>query len=185
MRTGIASSSLRELDAVALATNVIVFMNRGTKLRPLLRSLGDEPASVTDYGQRTTDKSRLLLLLNLLSALQVLRLVKLGSVIRKLKEKLQGESCGNDGDNEYHELPEAPFQSAAPSIDPRYMPPHVHAAIVAEPYIKQKGELGFRVPRFGCRVLGAGCRVSGLRSWVPGSISDARTRGPATQIPRT
>ena len=30
MRTDIASSSLRELDAVALATNVTVFMERGT-----------------------------------------------------------------------------------------------------------------------------------------------------------
>ncbi len=29
--TDIVSSSLRELDAVALATNVIVFMERGTK----------------------------------------------------------------------------------------------------------------------------------------------------------
>ena len=29
-RTDIASSSLRELDAVAFATNVTVFMNRGT-----------------------------------------------------------------------------------------------------------------------------------------------------------
>ncbi|MDA2930032.1 hypothetical protein MYX84_08825, partial [Acidobacteria bacterium AH-259-O06] len=33
MHTGIASSSLRELDAVALATNVIVFTERGTKLK--------------------------------------------------------------------------------------------------------------------------------------------------------
>jgi len=31
MHTDIASSSLRELDAVALATNVTVFMKRGTK----------------------------------------------------------------------------------------------------------------------------------------------------------
>jgi hypothetical protein len=31
MYTDIASSSLRELDAVALATNVIVFMERDTK----------------------------------------------------------------------------------------------------------------------------------------------------------
>jgi len=31
MRTDIALSSLRELDAVALATNVTVFMKRGTK----------------------------------------------------------------------------------------------------------------------------------------------------------
>ncbi len=31
MYTDIASSSLRELDAVALATNVTVFMERGTK----------------------------------------------------------------------------------------------------------------------------------------------------------
>jgi len=31
MRTDISSSSLRELDAVALATNVTVFMKRGTK----------------------------------------------------------------------------------------------------------------------------------------------------------
>ena len=30
MRTDIASSSLRELDAVALATNVTIFMERGT-----------------------------------------------------------------------------------------------------------------------------------------------------------
>ena len=31
MYTDIASSSLRELDAVALATNVTIFMERGTK----------------------------------------------------------------------------------------------------------------------------------------------------------
>ncbi len=31
MHADIASSSLRELDAVALATNVTVFMKRGTK----------------------------------------------------------------------------------------------------------------------------------------------------------
>ncbi len=35
MHTGIASSSLRELHAVALATNVIVFMKRGTTLQAL------------------------------------------------------------------------------------------------------------------------------------------------------
>ena len=33
--TDIASSSLRELDAVAPATNVIVFMERGTHLCPI------------------------------------------------------------------------------------------------------------------------------------------------------
>ncbi len=32
MHTDIASSSLRELDAVARATNVIVFMKRGTEV---------------------------------------------------------------------------------------------------------------------------------------------------------
>ncbi len=37
MHTGIASSSLRELDAVALATNVTVFMERGTKVPPKFR----------------------------------------------------------------------------------------------------------------------------------------------------
>ncbi len=31
MHTGIASSSLRELDGVALATNIIVFMEGDTK----------------------------------------------------------------------------------------------------------------------------------------------------------
>ena len=34
--TDIASSSLRELDAVALATNVTVFMERGTSTRHIL-----------------------------------------------------------------------------------------------------------------------------------------------------
>ncbi len=33
----LASSSLRELDAVALATNVTVFMKRDTKVPPTLR----------------------------------------------------------------------------------------------------------------------------------------------------
>jgi len=37
MHTGIASSSLRELDAVALATNVTVFMERDTKVPPTFR----------------------------------------------------------------------------------------------------------------------------------------------------
>ncbi len=37
MRTDIASSSLRELDAVALATNVTIFMERGTYLRAFTR----------------------------------------------------------------------------------------------------------------------------------------------------
>ncbi len=36
MHTGIASS-LRELDAVALATNVTVFMERDTKVPPAFR----------------------------------------------------------------------------------------------------------------------------------------------------
>ena len=35
----IASSALRELDAVALATNVTVFMKRDTKVPPTFRSL--------------------------------------------------------------------------------------------------------------------------------------------------
>ncbi len=35
--TDIASSSLRELDAVALATNVTIFMERGTYLRAFTR----------------------------------------------------------------------------------------------------------------------------------------------------
>jgi len=38
MRIDISSSSLRKLDAVALATNVTVFMKRGTKCRPSLLS---------------------------------------------------------------------------------------------------------------------------------------------------
>jgi hypothetical protein len=44
--TDIASSSLRELDAVALATNVTVFMKRGTKPAgtPGLRYLQPPPA---------------------------------------------------------------------------------------------------------------------------------------------
>ncbi len=37
MHTGIASSSFRELDAVALATNVTVFMERDTKVPPTFR----------------------------------------------------------------------------------------------------------------------------------------------------
>ncbi len=37
MHTGIASSSLRELDAVALATNVTVCMERGAKVPPTFR----------------------------------------------------------------------------------------------------------------------------------------------------
>ena len=37
MYTDIASSSLRELDAVALATNVTVFMERDTQVPPTFR----------------------------------------------------------------------------------------------------------------------------------------------------
>ncbi len=37
MHTGIASSSLRELEAVALATNVTVFMERDAKVPPTFR----------------------------------------------------------------------------------------------------------------------------------------------------
>ncbi len=37
MHTGIASSSLRELDAVALATKVTVFMERDTEVPPTFR----------------------------------------------------------------------------------------------------------------------------------------------------
>ncbi len=36
--TDIASSSLRELDAVALATNITVFMERDTKVPPTFQS---------------------------------------------------------------------------------------------------------------------------------------------------
>ncbi len=36
MHTDIASSLLRELDAVALATNVTIFMERGTYLRAVV-----------------------------------------------------------------------------------------------------------------------------------------------------
>ena len=43
--TDIASSSLRELDAVALATNVTVFMKRGTKGQGRLR-LQEEESTV-------------------------------------------------------------------------------------------------------------------------------------------
>ncbi len=39
MHPGIASSSLRELDAVALATNVTVFMERDTKVPPTFRRI--------------------------------------------------------------------------------------------------------------------------------------------------
>ncbi len=39
MRTDIASSPLRELDAVALATNVTIFMERGTYPRAMLKEV--------------------------------------------------------------------------------------------------------------------------------------------------
>ena len=48
--TDIASSSLRELDAVALATNVTIFMERGTYLRALTLPFSCFPDAATGSG---------------------------------------------------------------------------------------------------------------------------------------
>jgi len=53
--TDIASSSLRELDAVALATNVTIFMERGTypRARAGLKACGSDIVLLVPFGSAT------------------------------------------------------------------------------------------------------------------------------------